>query len=77
MNNLGILFLRTRRPVEAIETFQNCIRVAPDFDQAYLNLARVYVVENNIDQAKKVLQQLLAQQPDHALARKALAELSR
>jgi len=77
LNNLGILFLRTRRPADAIETFQNCIRAAPDFDQAYLNLARVYVVENNIDQAKKVLQQLLAQQPDHALARKALAELSR
>jgi tetratricopeptide (TPR) repeat protein/peroxiredoxin len=76
LNNLGILFLRTRRPADAIETFQNCIRVAPDFDQAYLNLANVYVVENRIDQAKTVLLELLAQQPAHALARKALAELS-
>jgi len=77
LNNLGILFLRTRRPADAIETFQNCIRVAPDFDQAYLNLAKVYVVEDHIDQAKTVLRELLSQQPDHALARKALADLSR
>jgi tetratricopeptide (TPR) repeat protein len=76
LNNLGILFLRTRRPADAIETFQNCIRVAPAFDQAYLNLAKVYVVENHIDQAKAVLRELLAQQPEHALAQKALAELS-
>jgi len=77
LNNLGVLFLRTRRPADAIQTFQNCIRLAPDFDQAYLNLAKVYVVEDHIDQAKTVLRELLAQQPDHALARKALAELSR
>ena len=77
LNNLGILFLRTRRPADAIETFQDCIRVAPNFDQAYLNLAKVYVVEDHIDQAKTVLRELLAQQPDHALARKALAELNR
>jgi tetratricopeptide (TPR) repeat protein len=77
LNNLGILFLRTRRPAEAIESFQNCIRLAPDFDQAYLNLAKVYEVEDHIDQAKAVLQELLAQQPEHAQARKALAELGR
>ena len=76
LNNLGILFLRTRRPADAIETFQNCIRMAPQFDQAYLNLAKVYVVEDHIDQARTVLQELLAKRPDHALARKALAELS-
>ena len=76
LNNLGVLYLRTRRPDDAIQTFQNCIRVAPDFDQAYLNLAKVYVVEDHIDQARTVLQELLAKRPDHALARKALAELS-
>jgi tetratricopeptide (TPR) repeat protein len=75
LNNLGVLFLRTRRPADAIETFQNCIRMAPQFDQAYLNLAKVYVVENHIDQAKEVLRELLAEQPGHALARKALEEL--
>jgi tetratricopeptide (TPR) repeat protein len=77
LNNLGVLFLRTRRPAEAIQSFQNCIRLAPDFDQAYLNLAKVYVVEEQIEKAKTVLRELLTQHPDHALARKTLAELSR
>jgi len=77
LNNLGVLFLRTRRPAEAISTFQNCIRLAPDFDQAYLNLAKVYAVEAQVERAKAVLRELLAQHPDHALAQKALADLSR
>ena len=47
LNNLGILYLRTQRRDEAVASFEECIRVAPGFDQSYLNLARVYVIEGH------------------------------
>ena len=77
LNNLGVLYLRTGRRDQAVASFEECIRVAPAFDQSYLNLARVYAVEGNREKAREVLQQLLKQHPDHALAQKALGELGR
>ena len=76
LNNLGILYLRTQRPDQAIRSFEECIRVAPTFDQSYLNLARVYAVEGQTAKAREVLQNLLAQHPDHPAAKKALEALS-
>jgi len=77
LNNLGVLYLRAQRRNEAVASFEECIRVAPAFDQSYLNLARVYSIEGAPDKARTVLLELLKQHPDHAQARKALAELSR
>jgi TolA-binding protein len=51
------------------------MRVAPAFDQSYLNLARVYAIEGQTDEARKVLQGLLQQHPDHVQGRKALDQL--
>jgi tetratricopeptide (TPR) repeat protein len=75
LNNLGVLYLRTRRRDEAVASFEECIRVAPGFDQSYLNLARVYAIEGQADKARSVLLALLKKHPDHAAARKALAQL--
>jgi tetratricopeptide (TPR) repeat protein len=75
LNNLGILYLRTRRRDEAVAQFEQCIRVAPAFDQAYLNLARVYAIEGNLEKARAVLQALLTQHPNHVAARQALEQL--
>ena len=44
LNNLGVLFVQEQRYPEAEQRFQACIQVAPNFDQAYLNLARLYVI---------------------------------
>jgi len=77
LNNLGVLYLRTQRRDEAVASFEESIRVAPAFDQSYLNLARVYSIEGTPDKARAVLLELLKQHPDHAQARKMLAELSR
>jgi Flp pilus assembly protein TadD len=76
LNNLGILYLRTQRRAEAVATFEECIRVAPGFDQSYLNLARVYIVEGTTDKARSVLLELLKQHPNHAQAQGMLAQLS-
>ena len=75
LNNLGVLYLVTQRPDEAVTTFQRCIRVAPAFDQAYLNLARVYVLKGERGQARELLNQLLKQHPDQAQARRMLEQL--
>jgi tetratricopeptide (TPR) repeat protein/peroxiredoxin len=75
LNNLGVLYMRTRRRDEAVSTLRQCMRVAPAFDQCYLNLARIYSLEDNPAAARTVLLQLLKQQPGHAQAQKALAEL--
>ena len=52
LNNLGVLYLRTRRPEEAIHSFEESIRVAPEYDQAYLNLARVYAIQGEREKAR-------------------------
>jgi TolA-binding protein len=49
--------------------------VAPGFDQAYLNLARVYALEGARDKARAVLIDLLKQHPDHSQAKQALEQL--
>ena len=75
LNNLGILYLRTRRPGDAIRSFEESIRLAPSYDQSYLNLARVYVIEGEREKARSILLDLLKQHPDHAQAKEALGQL--
>jgi predicted Zn-dependent protease len=67
--------LRTERRDQAIQSFEQCIRVAPRFDQSYLNLARVYMLEGTPKKARTVLLELLKQHPEHVEGRKMLAEL--
>jgi tetratricopeptide (TPR) repeat protein len=43
--------------------FKTCIRLNPGFDQSYLNLARLYAIRNEKEQARDVLQKLLNIQP--------------
>jgi FimV-like protein len=49
--------------------------VAPAYDQSYLNLARVYVIEGDPGKARAVLLELLRQHPDHLQAKQALEQL--
>jgi tetratricopeptide (TPR) repeat protein len=72
-----VLFLRTRRRDDAVAKFEECVRVAPAFDQSYLNLARVYALEGAPDKARAVLLDLLKQHPNHVQARKMLEQLSK
>ena len=63
LNNLAILYLRTQRRDEAVAKFEECMRVAPGFDQCYVNLARVYEIEGAADKAREVLKKLKDRQP--------------
>jgi Flp pilus assembly protein TadD len=76
LNNLGVLYLHMAQRDEAVKSFEECMRVAPEFDQAYLNLARVYALEGDRDKARSVLEGLLAHHPGHAVAKGMLDELA-
>jgi Flp pilus assembly protein TadD len=77
LNNLGILYLRTQRRDDAVASFKESIRVAPAFDQSYLNLARVYTLEGAPEKARAVLLELLKQHPAHQQAEKMMEQLGR
>ena len=62
---------------EAVASFEECIRVAPAFDQSYMNLARVYALEGTPDKARSVLLDLLKQHPGHEQAQKMMEQLGR
>jgi Flp pilus assembly protein TadD len=72
LNNLGVLFVREQDYVKAEEQFRTCIRLAPSFDQSYLNLARLYALRNDKGKATEVLQDLLRIQPQNPSAIQAL-----
>jgi tetratricopeptide (TPR) repeat protein len=75
INNMGVLLVRAKRYSEAKEKFTACIRVAPNFDQAYLNLARLYAILDDKENARAVLQELLRLRPGHKIALQTLEML--
>ena len=75
LNSLGVLYVRERRNSEAEETLQSCIRIAPDFDQPYINLARLYALEQEKQKAREVLLDLLKKQPQNKVAQQELEML--
>jgi Tfp pilus assembly protein PilF len=67
-----VLSVQTQNYSQAEEQFKTCVRVAPDFDQAYLNLARLYAMRGDKNAARAIVQDLLRIQPENAGARQAM-----
>jgi tetratricopeptide (TPR) repeat protein len=55
--------------------FRACIRLVPDFDQSYLNLANLYLMRSDTGQARNILEELLRIQPSNQAANQALQML--
>ena len=72
LNNLGIVFVRLQNYAKAEEQFKTGIKLAPNNDQSYLNLARLYAMQNDRDKAREVLEELLRIQPQNPGAKQAL-----
>jgi uncharacterized protein HemY len=72
LNNLGVLFVREQDYSKAEEQFKTAMRVAPDFDQSYINLARLYAMRGDKERAREVLRELLRLQPQNPGAMQAL-----
>ena len=77
LNNLGATLLHLDLLPEALEQFEQCRRVAPDFNRASLNAALVYSRIGEPGKARRVLEEFLARHPDDADVRVALDRISR
>jgi hypothetical protein len=77
LNKLGVLDIRTGNLAEAKAVLDECVRVAPKFDVAYLNLAKVYAATGKTEQARSLLRWFLEAHPGNAAALHALQELNR
>ena len=60
---------------EATAAFRQSIRLAPDIDRPYLNLARLLAERGRPGEAKQVLQELIGLQPNNPVARELLEQL--
>ncbi len=77
INNLGVLYMQMEHTNDATAAFQYGISVAPQDDILYINLAKVHARRGDRDKAAAVLLKLLDLKPGHAVARRALEELSK
>jgi tetratricopeptide (TPR) repeat protein len=66
--NLGILYARTNRAAQAIESLQRAIRLNPERAAYYNELGLVYRHEGKFDQARESYAQALQADPDYANA---------
>jgi tetratricopeptide (TPR) repeat protein len=69
--------VREQDYAKAKEQFETCIRLVPTFDQSYLNLARLYALQDDKGKAIEILQELLKMQPQNAGAIQAMEMLSK
>ena len=72
LNNLGIVYVRLQDLEKAEQMFKTGMEVAPNNDQAYLNMARLDMIKNDKPAARQVLEELLKRQPGNAAAAKAM-----
>jgi tetratricopeptide (TPR) repeat protein len=77
LNNLGVVFLRLNRQADAMNCFEQAIKLSPDYDRAYLNVALTYQQTGQTEKAKSVLQSFASRHPENEEVRKALQELGR
>ncbi|MBB5327971.1 FG-GAP-like repeat-containing protein [Tunturiibacter gelidoferens] len=71
-NNLGAVFMRIGRNREALDQFEECRRLAPDFDRPYINSALAYRASGQSTKANEVLQEFLIRHPDNTDVRNLL-----
>ena len=75
INNLAVLYMEIGQIDDAIAALRYGIGAASKQEMLYLNLARIYVQSGERAKARDVLDQLLTENPDSAVARKALRQL--
>jgi tetratricopeptide (TPR) repeat protein len=65
---LGMVFLKHRTPEPAIYVFKEAVEKRPDVPKLWMGLGLSYYIENQFDEAKKVLYQTIALDPTYAPA---------
>jgi Flp pilus assembly protein TadD len=76
INNLGAVLLRLGLSTEALERFDECRRLSPDFDRAVINSALLYNRAGQHNKARQILEEFLSRHPDNAAVREALKQMA-
>ncbi|MCG2712567.1 MAG: tetratricopeptide repeat protein [Candidatus Omnitrophica bacterium] len=74
-NNLGVLLFEEKRYEEAMACFQKVIKISPDHDAAYHNIANIYFINDDIDKAKYYYNEQIKRNFKHVNAHKMLFRL--
>lgn len=77
VNLVGLAHLAAKDYPQAIAAFNDALRIDPEFNVAYLNLARASLLDNKPDAAAEYLHKLLSKEPKHSGAMLGLAGLAK
>jgi Flp pilus assembly protein TadD len=76
-NNLGIGFLDQLQYSDAIEAFEQVVKLRPDYDDGYVNVGLTYIEWEKYSSARPALEKALQLHPDYARALYYLALVER
>ena len=76
-NNLGIGFLDQQQYSDAIEAFEQVVKLRPDYDDGYVNVGLTYIEWEKYSSARPALEKALQLHPDYARALYYLALVER
>ncbi len=77
LNNLGYLYVKRGEFKLAKEYLTKCVQYHPDYEQAWLNLAQLGLLEKNVEDTEKALREVLRINPHNQKASLALENLTR
>jgi tetratricopeptide (TPR) repeat protein/peroxiredoxin len=76
LNNLGVVLLRLGDQSSALDRFDQCQRLSPDFDRPFINAALIYKSQGQVPKAQQLLSGFLARHPENEDVRKAYEKLA-
>jgi tetratricopeptide (TPR) repeat protein len=74
-SNLGYLYLLDNNIVLALSYFDKALLLDPDYELALMNKASVFIYQNRLKEAKEILKQIIAKNPNQQKAKQALLQL--
>lgn len=75
-SNLGYLYLTQQQIEKAMSHFNIALKLDPDYELALLNKASVLMFQNKNQEAKAILKQIIARNPNQEKAKQALLQLN-
>jgi tetratricopeptide (TPR) repeat protein len=75
LTNLGFVYANQRRLKQAARLYDQALELDPDYTQALLNRAAIFLAENNSTAAREYLLRVLKKEPGNAQARQVLQQL--
>jgi Flp pilus assembly protein TadD len=75
LNALGVALMQKGDDEHAMQIFEKCVRLAPNFALPVLNMATLYLAGGKADKAHEVLAEFLKRDPENKEIQEALKEV--